>query len=1129
MKQLVFALILTFAAMATAFAQPVLQWDKRFNGPIANDEGKAITVDVSGNVYIAGSSDGPTGGSDFLTIKYNSDGNLLWSQRYNGAANGQDSVRAIRVDALGNVYITGKSQGSGTNINIVTIKYDSTGVQKWASVYIGTAGSNGGYNLEVDVFGNVYVIGFANPYNVLIKYNGLGVLQWSKNLMNSYNNQNETFFAISPFDGHLIVADGGSLTSQYTVWKLHPSTGNVVQIYNTGNTGGNVIYGIPNSMVLDGNGNIYVTSMSDPDLNTDKPSRIHTAKFTQGSDSYAWYHYTFINGNVQTISCVDMKIDNDANLYVLAKWYTGSDYLFFTKKLTSTGSQAWATPNSTSSEYIYGIPVSLLISNLTTPPEIYETGFTLTGNIKIIKYANNGDTLWTKVYDCGNNGFDIASKMAIDACDNIYITGSSNCNGTYKDIKTIKYSTITPTLTPSGPTTFCQGGSVTLTASSANAYQWSNGATTQSIIVTSSGSYAVTVTRSNGCVAASVAPIVVTVNSTPTVTITPSSQIVCAGNPATLTAIASGGTYLWSNGATTESNTVSPTTTTTYSVTATLLGCSSVPASGQVTVNPNPTPPTITPSGPTTFCEGGSVMLMASAANSYLWSTGATTQSIPVTSIGSYAVTVTGTNGCTAAVATPTVVTVILIPIVKINNNNPVPPFNICTGQSATLTASGATNYVWSTGASTASITVNTTTTYTVLGIALGCTSLPVSVQVMVNPLPILTVNSATICASQSATMTANTANGAANYLWNTGATTNSIIVSPSSSTTYTVTATFATGCSTSATAQVNVNPILPTNVSVNGSLVMCTGQNAMFSAMPTNGGTLPIYQWFVNNNLVGTGSTYSTTTLTNGAQVYCTMMSNALCASPIMATSPTKTITVLALPNVQITANHSTTFCQGNSVVLTADPSGSYSWSTGATTKNITVTTAGNYTVIVTAANGCSAVSTPTPVTVNPLPEPPTIFPTGPIIISCPGDLTSSFANAYLWNTGASTQSITVSTTGDYSVTISDINGCLAASNPTTVECTIGASEASLPEAFLVSPNPSNGSFTVGFFLPEAKMVSYRVLNVLGQVVWAAAPGLEAGECQRKIDLGLGIMPGIYFLETRLEGRAFLWKIEVW
>jgi len=565
--------------------------------------------------------------------------------------------------------------------------------------------------------------------------------------------------------------------------------------------------------------------------------------------------------------------------------------------------------------------------------------------------------------------------------------------------------------------------------------------------------------------------------------------------------------------------------------------------------------PTI--SGTTTFCQGSSTTLTASLASFYMWSTGATTQSINVISSGSYSVTVES-NGCTA---TSQATSVSVNPIQTASVSIVASSISICSGQNATFTATPTNGgamptYQWfvnnnpvGNGPTYSTTTLpNGAQVYCTMTSSATCAS-PLTatsniITVTVNPIltasVIIVASSTSICSGQNVTFTASPTNGGAtpSYQWFVNnnvvgnGSTYSTTTLPNGAQVYCAMTSNATCASpltaTSNIITVTVNPLLTPSLSITGPAVICSGQNVTITPTTTNGGTMPTYQWFVNNVLVGTGSTYSTTTLTNGAQVYCTMMSNALCASPIMATSPTKTITVLALPNVQITANHSTTFCQGNSVVLTADPSGSYSWSTGATTKNITVTTAGNYTVIVTAANGCSAVSTPTPVTVNPLPEPPTIFPTGPIIISCPGDLTSSFANAYLWNTGASTQSITVSTTGDYSVTISDINGCLAASNPTTVECTIGASEASLPEGFLVSPNPSNGSFTVGFFLPEAKMVSYRVLNVLGQVVWAAAPGLEAGECQRKIDLGLGIMPGIYFLETRLDGRAFLWKIEV-
>ncbi|HEX6095330.1 MAG TPA: hypothetical protein VF432_03315 [Thermoanaerobaculia bacterium] len=201
----------------------------------------------------------------------------------------------------------------------------------------------------------------------------------------------------------------------------------------------------------------------------------------------------------------------------------------------------------------------------------------------------------------------------------------------------------TATITASGPTTFCLGGSVTLTASDGASYLWSTGATTQSIVVMSSGSHTVTVTNVDGCSKTSAATNV-TVNSPPAATITASGPTTfCEGGSVTLTA-AAGTSYLWSNGATTQSIVVSASGS--YFVTITnASGCSGYSAATNVTVHPNPAA-TITPSGPTTFCQGGSVTLTAPASASYLWSTGATTQSIVVSAAGSYSVTVTNANGC---------------------------------------------------------------------------------------------------------------------------------------------------------------------------------------------------------------------------------------------------------------------------------------------------------------------------------------------------------------------------------------------------------------------------------------------------------------------------------------------------
>jgi len=180
-----------------------------------------------------------------------------------------------------------------------------------------------------------------------------------------------------------------------------------------------------------------------------------------------------------------------------------------------------------------------------------------------------------------------------------------------------------------------------LTASGGTGYVWSNAATTAAITVTTGGSYTVTVTNAAGCTATANSS--VTVNALPTAAITPGgSTTFCQGGSVVLTA--SGGTgYVWSNAATTAAITVS--TGGSYTVTVTnAAGCTAT-ASQSVTVNALPTA-VITPSGSTTFCEGGSVILTASGGTGYVWSNAATTIAITVSTGGSYTVTVTNTGGC---------------------------------------------------------------------------------------------------------------------------------------------------------------------------------------------------------------------------------------------------------------------------------------------------------------------------------------------------------------------------------------------------------------------------------------------------------------------------------------------------
>ena len=104
-----------------------MQWIARFNGAANRDDvPNALAIDSAGNVHITGSSQSTSGDRDFQTIKYSTGGNILWSVRWSGLA-GDDIARAIAVDGSGNVFVTGSSAGAGSGLDYLTIKYDSNG------------------------------------------------------------------------------------------------------------------------------------------------------------------------------------------------------------------------------------------------------------------------------------------------------------------------------------------------------------------------------------------------------------------------------------------------------------------------------------------------------------------------------------------------------------------------------------------------------------------------------------------------------------------------------------------------------------------------------------------------------------------------------------------------------------------------------------------------------------------------------------------------------------------------------------------------------------------------------------------------------------------------------------------
>ncbi len=136
-------------------------WVARYNGPGDDfDRAYALSVDPSGNVYITGQSYGSGTHYDYATIKYDANGNELWVARYNGPGGGADKSYELSVDTSGNIYVSGESAGSGTGTDYATVKYNSDGDELWVARYNGPGSSTDRARaLSVDTSGNVYVAG----------------------------------------------------------------------------------------------------------------------------------------------------------------------------------------------------------------------------------------------------------------------------------------------------------------------------------------------------------------------------------------------------------------------------------------------------------------------------------------------------------------------------------------------------------------------------------------------------------------------------------------------------------------------------------------------------------------------------------------------------------------------------------------------------------------------------------------------------------------------------------------------------------------------------------------------------------------------------------------------------------
>lgn len=312
------------------------KWVARYNGPgNYHDTPIAIAVDASDNIYVTGYSYGDGTSSDYATIKYNSDGIEQWVARYNGPGNGNDLVFAMAIDDTGNVYVTGESYDNYSRLDCTTIKYDTNGRQQWVVTYKGTGNYNdSGKAIVLDTLGNIYVTGYSYSGNetredyITIKYNPNGRQLWEQKYSgpsgppySGYDFANA--IAVDAL-GHVYVtgySDGGATSYDYATIKYDSDGKQLwVERYN----GSRDKYDYAQAIALDSSGSVYVTGYSE---NNGSHQDYATIKY--GSSGNLLWVRTYNGPASNNDRASSILVDPSDNVYVTGysyEWGTSLDY-----------------------------------------------------------------------------------------------------------------------------------------------------------------------------------------------------------------------------------------------------------------------------------------------------------------------------------------------------------------------------------------------------------------------------------------------------------------------------------------------------------------------------------------------------------------------------------------------------------------------------------------------------------------------------------------------------------------------------------------------------------------------------------------------------------------------------------
>lgn len=582
MKQNLILSISFLIVVIQSIGQVNILWESRLDYNNLTDFVRDIEIDASGNSYVTGTA---LNGSNFdiVTVKYDPDGNEIWTNIYNGPVNGWDDVTGLRLDGNGDVLIGGFHQVGANDYDIMGLKLDGTnGNQMWVYTYNGTANFDLCNGISIDGNNNLILAG-AEEFSatdqdfVTISVSPGGAQNWVS-----------TYTPVGRDVINAVTCD--ALNNVYVTGESNDASNNLDFYTIKYNSSGSQVWfnrydgmnsiDSPKAITVDLNGNVYVVGTSYRDVVIEEDIMLLKLSSTGVPQWDA-----VIGGTSEDFdSPSDVTCDNLGNIYLTGKIKNlgnGEDYLI--ARYRPNGSLHWSYLYQSSTNG-YDEGKRIIVNN---NYEIFSSGYSnLTGNnddYLTLKLDTLGNEIWNTRFNGPASASDQMVDFEIDTDGNIFVSGSSVGSGTNRDYSTIKYCQLETVASAVSPT-ICIGQSVQLNASGGFNFQWS---------------------------------------------VLTGEQI--TGSNFTCTAC--------------DNPVASPTETTTYQVSSeNTAGCQDIDT---ITIVVNPLPgPVVSTNGPTTFCDGGSVTLTADFAPSYNWSNGLNTQSFTTDTSGLYTLTITDAMGC---------------------------------------------------------------------------------------------------------------------------------------------------------------------------------------------------------------------------------------------------------------------------------------------------------------------------------------------------------------------------------------------------------------------------------------------------------------------------------------------------